>query len=262
MHRPLIGVNVDALAPKSDKLGRRFYFLNDRYLHALKAGGADVILLPPHENEDTAHQLLNLVDGMLFIGGADLDPHRDGWQRHSTTVLLDPERESWDRMLMRLCGLRRKPVFGIGAGMQLMAVSFGGNLMLHIPIDRPKALKHWDPLDPAHRHLVEISSPGFFADLFSEFELRVNSSHHMAVDELPSNFKASLRSPDGITEAIESGDSNWFAIGTQFHPEIDTGSILQRDLFKTFIEAVKAEACPIAGATSRLQGAGNGRVAV
>ena len=46
------------------------------------------------------------------------------------------------------------PVFGIGAGMQLLNVSQGGNLMLHIPEDMPSALPHKDPLDPDHRHTL------------------------------------------------------------------------------------------------------------
>ena len=44
---------------------------------------------------------------------------------------------------------RRLPVFGIGTGMQLLNVSQGGNLLLHIPEDMPKALPHKDPIDPA-----------------------------------------------------------------------------------------------------------------
>jgi putative glutamine amidotransferase len=37
------------------------------------------------------------------------------------------------------------PVFGIGVGMQLINITLGGNLYLHIPDDIPNALPHKDP---------------------------------------------------------------------------------------------------------------------
>ncbi len=44
--------------------------------------------------------------------------------------------------------------------MQLLNVSQGGNLFLHLPEDLPKALPHLDATDPNHRHplIVEAGS--------------------------------------------------------------------------------------------------------
>ena len=262
MPRPLIGVNVDAQKPKSDPHGRRFYFIKDQYIDALHSAEADVIILPPHDTEESAVKLLRLVDGMLFIGGDDLDPRRDGWQKHETTKLMDARRESWDRRLMRLCGELRKPLFGIGVGMQLMAVTFGGNLMLHIPIDRPKALRHWEPDDPEHRHAVDIAHGGFFDRVFQDLEVKVNSSHHMAVDQIPPGFRVGAKAPDGIIEALESEQSDWIAFGTQFHPECGTvGSVIQLQLFKEFVDQIKAEDESLRATTRVVRGANN-RLAV
>ena len=173
-----------------------------------------------------------------MIGGADLDPRRDGWMLHPTVRLQDPRRESSDRMLIRLIAEHRMPVLGIGAGMQLINVSQGGNLMLHIPEDMPSALPHLDPLDPDHRHTLQLASGSIMDRVYGDGELRVNSMHHMAVDEIAPGFQVTARCPDGIVEAIESTMEDWFAFGTQFHPEASTASALDMRIFEEFIMGV------------------------
>ena len=96
-------------------------------------------------DEDDVSRVLDMLDGVVLTGGADLDPRNDGYMLHPSVRLLDRRREQFDRMLMRLIAERRMPVFGIGCGMQLLNVSQGGNLFLHIPEDLPRALPHADP---------------------------------------------------------------------------------------------------------------------
>jgi putative glutamine amidotransferase len=54
--------------------------------------------------------------------------------------------------------------------------------------------------------------------VYGDGEIRVNSMHHMAIDDVASSFKVTARAPDGVIEAIESVVEGWVAIGTQFHP--------------------------------------------
>ena len=89
---------------------------------------------------------------------------------------------------MRTIAKRRMPVFGIGVGMQLLNVSQGGTLLLHIPEDMPKALPHKDPLDPAHRHGLEVVPGSLMERVYGDGEIRVNSVHHMAVDDVAPGF--------------------------------------------------------------------------
>ena len=181
--------------------------------------------------------------GVLAVEAAlgDLDPRRDGWMLHPTVRLQDPRRESSDRMLVRLIAEHRMPVLGIGAGMQLINVSQGGNLMLHIPEDMPGALPHLDPLDPDHRHTLQLASGSIMDRVYGDGELRVNSMHHMAVDEIAPGFQVTARCPDGIVEAIESTMEDWFAFGTQFHPEASTASALDMQVFDAFLEGCKEQ---------------------
>ena len=76
-------------------------------------------------------------------------------------------------------------------------------------------------------------------------EVRVNSMHHMAVDEVAPGFAVTARAPDGVIEAIEGGMDDWFAIGTQFHPEADSASAIDSRVFEEFVEGVR-ECRPVA----------------
>jgi putative glutamine amidotransferase len=132
---------------------------------------------------------------------------------------------------------RRLPVFGIGAGMQLLNVSQGGNLFYHIPEDLPRAVQHLDPMDRCHRHTLEVVPDSLMGRVFGDGEIRVTSMHHMAVDEVAPGFRVTARCPDGVIECIES-TSDWFAFGTQFHPESDAASALDQRIFEEFVEGV------------------------
>jgi putative glutamine amidotransferase len=240
MFKPVIGINADFANPSGDKPG--FTYVASGYYDAVTKVGGIPVIIPPVAEDDDLEQILDRLNGVVLVGGADLDPRRDGWMLHPTIRPLAQRRELFDRRLMRLIADRRMPVFGIGAGMQLLNVTMGGTLLLHIPEDRPTALPHHDPLDPAHRHTLEIVPNSLMERVYGDGELRVNSMHHMAIDDVAQNFEVTARCPDGIVEAIESRMNDWFAIGTQFHPESDTASALDLRVFEEFIEAVKESA--------------------
>jgi putative glutamine amidotransferase len=230
-------VNADFRSAAGDKPA--FSYVAAGYYDAVSEAGGIPILLPPLEDPSDLGDLLERVDGVLLVGGADLDPRRDGWMLHPTNRLMDPRRETFDRSLAQYVADRRIPVFGIGAGMQLLNVTMGGNLMLHIPEDCPTALPHLDPIDPAHRHTLDLVPGSIIERVYGDGELRVNSMHHMAVDELAPVFEATARCPDGIIETIESRAPDWFAMGTQFHPEADTASALDLRIFEEFLQGVQ-----------------------
>jgi putative glutamine amidotransferase len=185
--------------------------------------------------------VLDQLDGVVLVGGADLDPRNDGYMLHPSLRLMDSRREQFDRMLMKLVAKRRVPVFGIGSGMQLINVQQGGTLHLHIPEDLPKAIPHSDSLDPAHRHGLEVVSGTLMERVFGDGEIRVNSMHHMAIDDLAPGLMVSARSPDGVTEAFESKMEDWWILGTQFHPEADSASALDVRIFEEWVVGITGE---------------------
>lgn len=231
--KPLVGLNCDFRSSRKDSPA--FAYLAAGYFDALTRVGAIPLVIPPYENPADLDRVLDLVDAMVMIGGADLDPRQDGFMLHPSVRPLDRRREDFDRKLMRRIVQRRMPVFGIGCGMQLLNVAQGGNLFLHLPEDMPRALPHSDSMDPAHRHALEVVQGSIMERVYGEGEIRVNSMHHMAIDEVAPGFAVTARCPDGVVEAIESQMDDWFALGTQFHPEADSASALDLRIFEEFV---------------------------
>jgi putative glutamine amidotransferase len=230
--KPFIGLNADYRSAKKDSPA--YSYVCAGYYDSIIKAEAIPVILPPLADEEDLERVLDLLDGVVMVGGADLDPQRDGFMLHPSVRSLDSRREDFDRLLMRLVARRRLPVFGIGVGMQLLNVSQGGNLMLHLPEDMPKALPHKDPLDAAHRHGLEVVPNSLMERVYGDGEIRVNSMHHMAVDDVAPGFRVTARCPDGVIEAIESV-SDWQAFGTQFHPEADSASALDVRIFEEFV---------------------------
>ena len=73
--------------------------------------------------------------------------------------------------------------------------------------------------------------------MYGPGEIRVNSDHHMAVDILAPLFKVSSLATDGVLESYESVSDDWFCVGVQWHPESDTASALDMQVFELFLEA-------------------------
>lgn len=234
--KPLIGLNADYRSARND--APAFGYLCAGYFDSLVEAGAIPIVVPALKQTEDVNRILDLLDGFVMIGGADLDPRLDGFMLHPSVRTLDPRREQFDRMLIRLIADRRLPVLGVGVGMQLLNLSQGGNLFLHIAEDMPRALPHLDPMDPAHRHALEVEPGSLMERVYGEGEIRVNSMHHMAVDDVARGFRVTARCPDGIIEAIESEREDWFALGTQFHPESDSASALDLRIFEEFLEGI------------------------
>ncbi len=234
MHRkPLIGINADYRAATDQKPA--FSYLCAGYFDSIAAVGGIPVILPPLEEESDLAVVLDQLNGFVLIGGPDLDPQYDGYMRHPTVRTMDPRRETFDRMLVRLIAERRMPIFGIGVGMQLLNLSQGGNLYFHVPEDVPRALPHKDRQDPGHRHGLEVAPGSLMERVYGDGEIRVNSMHHMACDDVAPGFEVTAQCPDGIVEAIESSMDDWWAIGTQFHPEADSASALDLRIFEEFL---------------------------
>jgi putative glutamine amidotransferase len=241
--KPFIGINADFFSATQERPA--YSLLSAGYYDSIQAAGGIPVVIAPLNEDDDISALLDQLDGIVLIGGRDLDPRNDGFMLHPTVRTMDARRESFDRRLCQLVCDRHMPVLAIGVGMQLLNVVMGGNLFFHIPEDLPKAIPHKDPHDPAHRHGLVVERNSVMDRVYGDGEVRVNSRHHMAVDKLAPGFAATARCPDGVIEAIESRIDGWFALGTQFHPESEHASALDIRIFEEFICAVRGEEAEI-----------------
>lgn len=234
--KPLIGLNMDLKSGQASQQSVSFLFSG--YYDAVMQMGGIPVVLPPYRDESDLEQVLSMLDGVIMVGGADLDPRRDGFMLHPSLRLMDERREEFDRMLINKVFEKRIPFFGIGAGMQLLNVTQGGTLFLHIPEDLARALPHRDAMDPYHRHALLVEKDSLFDRVYGDNEIRVNSIHHMAIDDVAPGFLVTARCPDSIIEGIESIRSDWFAFGTQFHPESVSATALDLRIFQEFVKGV------------------------
>ncbi len=239
-NKPLIGMNADFRSAARNMPA--YSYIAAGYFQSIIAADGIPVVIPPMDDPASIATVLDALDGFLLIGGADLDPRNDGFMLHPSVRPLDPVRETSDRLLMADIAERRMPLLGIGTGMQLMNVQQGGNLFLHIKEDLPTAVPHHDPQDPNHRHTLDVVSDSLIGRVYGDGEIRVSSRHHMAIDEVAPGFRVTARCPDGVIEAIESEMMDWFALGTQFHPECGAASALDVRIFEEFVVGVRERA--------------------
>lgn len=234
--RPLIGINTDYIAPKN---GTPYARLNAGYIDAIVSAGGLPILIPPLRKDNLAEidNLLDAVVGVVLTGGLDMDPRRNGQAMTAAVQPMAVRREDTDRYLLARVFERKTPVLGIGLGMQQLNVFAGGTVHLHLPVDNPKAMPHYDQTGAPHRHMVLIEPNTRLDEIYGTAELRVNSLHHQAVNQLGKKMRVAAKAPDGVIEAIESTDPNWFCVGVQWHPEADTASALDLQIFECFVQA-------------------------
>jgi len=234
--RPLVGINLDYL-PAGKSSGPQLR-VHAGYCEAIYASGGLPFLIPPVLQDEDYDDLLDRLDGLLLTGcPLDMDPKRMGLNPHAAVEPMPAKREDADRLLCKLAVRRQLPLLAVAVGMHELNVICGGNLFLHLPEDQPKALPHKDPSGGPHRHIVLVEPNTRLDAIYGGGEVRVNSYHHQAVNQVAPRFRVTAKAPDGIIEAIEAVDPNWFCIGVQWHPHSETASALDMQLFEGFVQA-------------------------
>lgn len=234
--KPVIGINGDFRAARKD--AHALSWFNMGYYDSVTAAGGLPMLIPPLANDADLKQSLGMVDGLVLSGcWSDLDPIRLGMEPHPHTRPMPTRREDFDRRLCKMAVEMKMPILAIGVGMQTLNVLCGGTLFQHVAEDVQKSLHHRDSVEKPNRHIIEIVEGTRCWDIFGPGEIRVNSDHHMAINQVASPFKVSASSPDGVIECIEAVDPDWFCVGVQWHPEDETASALDMQVFQAFLEA-------------------------
>jgi putative glutamine amidotransferase len=103
------------------------------YVDGVVAAGGQPVLLPPAGGEAEAGAVLARLDGLLLIGGPDLDPERYGQPPHPRTTPARTERDGWEAALAHAALELDLPVLGVCRGAQLLNVVLGGTLHQHLP---------------------------------------------------------------------------------------------------------------------------------
>jgi putative glutamine amidotransferase len=197
------------------------------------AGGAPLLVPPGTSVEET----VDVVDGLIFSGGSDLDPALYGEEAHVETVGVVRERDDFELSLMRVALARDVPVLAICRGSQVLNVALGGSIEQHLP-DRVGTDVHKETAGVFSEHDVEVVEGTRLASILGD-RGDVKSHHHQGYGQLGEGLRESARAPDGTVEALED-PTRRFTLGVLWHPE--EGEDLA--LFEALVEAAAERAKP------------------
>jgi putative glutamine amidotransferase len=226
MRRPVIGICTALERARWSVWDQQAALLPLSYIAAVQRAGAIAVLLAPDAGlAEDPEQALEMIDGLMLAGGADIDPACYGQQPHAETLETMPERDAFEIALTRAAIERDMPVLGICRGMQLINVALGGTLQQHLPElyghhEHRRVLGSFDGAD----HDVILTAGSLAASATGEVAHATKSHHHQGVDRLGEGLLVSgLSTLDELPEAIELPDRR-FVLGVQWHPEADPRS--------------------------------------
>lgn len=251
--RPLIGVTCDVVRPDQGS-GRPRVVLPMTYAEAVAAaGGVPVALIPIVE---LIPHYLRVCRGFVLTGGDDPEMEPFGRATLPKAKRVDPSRQAFETALLRaLDGATEAPVLGVCLGMQMMALSAGGDLDQHLPDTLPTADRHHpgvgststgtgaDPPggpSPDRTHEVIIDRVGLPAWAAFLPDRGTVASHHRQAVSHPGRLRVLARASDGVIEAIGDAGTS-FRLGVQWHPERTSDAGLGSGVFRALIRAARAE---------------------
>lgn len=231
MSRPRIGITVDYVTNQPQ------YASNYTYCDAIERAGGLPIMLPFRADVALVGEYLDVLDGVLLSGGADLDPasYGEAWHPHAQPV--EPDRQRFEMALLAEIERRAMPVLGVCLGSQVMNVHRGGSLIQFLPdIDRENAFEHRRLDDWSRRHGVTLEPDCRIARELGKTRVVVNTSHKQAVKRVGRGLVITAWSEDGIVEGTED-PSLPFYVGVQWHPERQIDEPDHLRLFQMLIRA-------------------------
>jgi putative glutamine amidotransferase len=243
--RPRIGICTAVEQAQWTVWDQEACLLARSYINAIQRAGGLALMIPP----DPAligepDEVLDVLDGLILAGGADIDPGSYDETPHEETHGTSPERDAFEVALARRALERDVPLLGICRGMQLMNVAQGGTLIQHLPDDvghgdHRRSLGSFDNAD----HSVRLEAGSLAARAAGEEAHDTKSHHHQGIARLGDGLvETGWSALDELPEAIEAPGRR-FALGVQWHPEVDPDSRL--------IEALVAEAAAASNGAGR-----------
>jgi putative glutamine amidotransferase len=229
---PLIGITCEA-----DGVGGDFSFYDlvcsHLYPEAVKNAGGHPVLLPIAHRRPVLRRYLEGIDGLVIVGGDDVDPHLYGQEPGRRTKQVFARRSAFETWLYREGKRRGLPILGICYGMQLINVLEGGSLRQHLwPRRKGPRIEHQGRR--VERHPVHVQAGSRLHAILKTERCQIVTGHHQAVDSPAPGFEVVATADDGVIEAIEHPDRPQL-LAVQWHPEQWPASVYTRRLFDAFV---------------------------
>ena len=184
------------------------------YVEMIERAGGRALLVPP--SDEGIEETLDVLDGILFSGGADIDPSEYGHDSHPETDNVRPDRDRGELALLSAALERDMPVLAVCRGSQVLNVARGGDLVQHLP-DVVGDEKHKHTPGVFADHEVDVKADTRLGTLLGE-RAPVKSHHHQGFGRVGDGLVEVAWADDGTLEALED-PSKRFAVGVLWHPE-------------------------------------------
>ncbi len=229
--RPRIGLTTYLAEASWGVWQRRAALVPEVYLDAVVLSGGVPLLLPPVGSDPG---VLDVVDGLLLIGGVDVDPGMYGEEPHPTVVDSQPDRDAHEASMFRAALDRGVPVLGVCRGAQVMAAALGGTLHQHLP---DVLGHHGHRPEPAVFGTSTVTTkPGSLVAKILGEESKVPCYHHQGLRTVETPLEPTAWADDGLVEAVELPGPGW-VLGVQWHPEENPDDLR---LFAAHVEAARS----------------------
>jgi gamma-glutamyl-gamma-aminobutyrate hydrolase PuuD len=201
------------------------------YVDSVERAGGRPVLIPP--SETGIDETLDALDGIVFSGGADVDPTIYGADAHPETDEPQARRDAAELALLIAALERDLPTLAICRGFQLLNVARGGDLVQHLP-ERVGHDEHKQVPGEFAEHPVEVKEGTRLASIVGA-RGDVTSHHHQGLGRVGDGLVETAWASDGTLEGVED-PSLRFAVGVQWHPEAGEDMAL----FETLVEEARA----------------------
>ena len=228
--RPLIGITSYAQPARWGSWELPAALVPLYYVESIERAGGRALVVPP--STDAVDGTLDVLDGVVFSGGIDIDPLAYGAERHPATDPAQAHRDAGELALLARALERDMPTLAICRGFQLLNVLRGGDLVQHLP-EQLGHEGHRERLGAFSEHPVEVKSGTRLASILGERHEGVQSSHHQAVGRVGEGLVETAWAEDGTLEGLEDPGKR-FALAVLWHPEMEED--------KRLFEALVAEA--------------------
>jgi putative glutamine amidotransferase len=215
--RPIIGITSYAQPAKWGAWELPAALVPLYYVESVHLAGGRALIVPP--SDDAVQETLDVLDGIVFSGGIDIDPAVYGAERHPATDPAQAHRDAGELALLSAALERDIPTLAICRGFQLLNVLRGGDLVQHLP-EAVGHEGHRETLGVFSQHPVEITEGTRLEAILGPRHGSVRSSHHQGVGRVGEGLVESAYAEDGSLEAIED-PSKRFALGVLWHPEME-----------------------------------------
>ena len=175
------------------------------------------------------------MDGLLILGGVDIDPSIYGGVKHSSILKSDIRRDEMELFLLEKADRENLPVMGICRGMQMINLFYGGSLHQHI---EDLSLEYPHPRTPLPLRDIIIEPETKLHNILRTSIIKVNALHHQAVNRVGDGLRKAAYDQNSIIQAIE-GNGEKFILGLQWHPELIPYLWHSRVIFSTFCKIVR-----------------------